>query len=152
MTDNLSVYIPFIHKSCSEEIIKYVFNNLFIGRIQRVELVAKRQHSCGFVYFYSWYDNIASINLRNKINNGGKGKIVYNEPYYWNIYKNTSTANVLRLPEHLLNMIKELEQRIYNMESTRLSPYLIAPPPPNVNRHKLNFYATDDDSSRDDSN
>jgi hypothetical protein len=89
--------------------------------------------------------------LRNKINNGGKGKIVYNEPYYWNIYKNTSTANVNK-PEHLLNMIKELEQRIYNMESTRLSPYLIAPPPPNVNRHKLNFYATDDDSSRDDSN
>lgn len=152
MTDNLSVYIPFIHKSCSEEIIKYVFNNLFIGRIQRVELVARRQNWCGFVYFYSWYDNIASINLRNKINNGGKGKIVYNEPYYWNIYKNTSTANVLRLPEHLLNMIKELEQRIYNMESTRISPYLIAPPPPNVNRHKLNFYATDDDSSRDDSN
>lgn len=152
MTDNLSVYIPFIHKSCSEEIIKYVFNNLFIGRIQRVELVAKRKNWCGFVYFYSWYDNIASINLRNKINNGGKGKIVYNEPYYWNIYKNTSTSNVLRLPEHLLNMIKELEQRIYNMESTRISPYLIAPPPPNVNRHKLNFYATDDDSSRDGSN
>ena len=146
MTDNLSIYIPFIHSSCTEETIKYVFDNLFIGRIKRVDLVAKDKYYIGFVYFYSWYDNIASINLRNKINNGGKGKIVYNEPYYWNIYKNTSTANVNK-PEHILNMIKELEQRIYNMELTRISPYLIAPPPPNVNRRKLNFYTIDDYNS-----
>ena len=99
-----SIYIPYVHYTCSEDRIKYVFERDRLGNVSRVDFIKKNGNNGGyyvaFVHFNYWYNNIAAINLKNKIDAGEEGRVVYNDPYYWIIYKNINpiVANATSAP------------------------------------------------------
>ena len=131
MDIGLSLYVPYIHNTCSEQIIKDVFNKLLLGEVKNVELFMKPGYKNGFIGFIHlncWYDNIASNNLREKIYSTGRAKIVYDDPYYWNICKiNKTTEEKL---DCAFMMIENLQERVRNLEYEKSA----FPPPPRLKR------------------
>ena len=67
---------------------------LYIGDVERVDFVKKSGNNgdyyMAFIHFKTWFENTAAINLREKIERGEEGRIVYDEPYYWAVYKNNN--------------------------------------------------------------
>ena len=137
--NNPSLYIPFINLSCTKESISTVFKKLLIGDVSRVDLIKKHgetPHYMGFIHFNCWYNNIASDNLREKILNGQSSRIVYNDPYYWIVYKNKNPISSTTLEDKLQNammLIKNLQERISFLERN-------TPPPRPILRRSFNLY------------
>mgnify|MGYP001159683218 CR=1 FL=1 len=129
-----SLYIPFVNLSCTEDYISNIFKTLLIGEVGRVDLIKKtgvKPHYMAFIHFNYWYDNIASNNLRGKIMDGGSVRIVYDDPYYWVLYKNEKPKASISLEEKLdcaIMLIENLQQRVVLLE--RNTP----PPRPTLRR------------------
>ncbi len=128
---NPSIYIPFVNLSCTEEYISNIFKTLLIGEVNKVDLIRKdglTPHYMAFIHFNYWYDNIASNNLRRKIIDEQNVRIVYNDPYYWVLYKNKNPISSISMEEQLgyaMMLIENLQQRIILLEKvTPLRPTL----------------------------
>ena len=121
-----SIYIPFMDISCTEEYIANIFKALLIGDVCKVDLVKKSgeiPHYMAFIHFNYWYNNTAANNLREKIENEQSGRIVYNDPQYWIIYKNKNPISSSILEEKLecaMMLIENLQERIKLLE--RVAP------------------------------
>ena len=136
MTTITSIYIPFVHNNCDENKIKHVFMMLLIGEVERVDFVQKigtnGNYNMAFVHLNNWFQNTASVNLRERIECGEEARIVYDEPYYWSIYKNRNPVNPQNTEEKLecaFMMIEDLQNRILELEKIN-----IPPPPPRLVR------------------
>lgn len=137
MSYNTSIYIPFVHPSVADERqIKHCFMMLLIGEVERVDFVEKSgtngNYYMAFVHFKNWFQNTASINLRDKIERGEEARIVYDEPYYWAVYKNRNPTNTNDTEQKLdcaMMMIEDLQNRVWELEKWRLLP-----PPPLLRR------------------
>ncbi len=120
----MSIYIPYVHPSCTEQEIKNVFNTLLIGNVERVDFVVKsgnnRNYFICFVHFKEWYDNQAAHNIIRRLENGKEARIVYKDPYYWVLFKNTKPVSNKHLMEEKLDcafmMIEELQTTVFNMK------------------------------------
>ena len=132
MSRNISIYIPYVHISCTEQEIKNVFKTLLIGEVERVDLIVKNNNLANyfmcFVHFKEVFDNQAANNIIQKLENGEEARIVYNDPYYWALYKNkNSSSNNLEekldcafmMIEDLQSTVLELKRTIYNLENDR---------------------------------
>jgi hypothetical protein len=144
-----SIYIPFVHHNCDENKIKHVFMMLLIGEVERVDFVQKfganGNYNMAFVHLKNWFQNTASVNLREKIERGEEGRIVYDEPYYWAIYKNRNPVNPQNTEEKLecaFMMIEDLQNRVIELEKFNI------PPPPRLVRQMAtdagNFISSDE--------
>ena len=92
---NMSLYIPSVTASTTEEQIARVFKSLNIGVVSRVDFVDKDKETelgavqrMAFIHFDFWYINNTSYHLQERIIEHGQGKIVYNDPYYWIVMEN----------------------------------------------------------------
>lgn len=151
MSSITSIYIPFVHPSVADEqTIKHVCMMQYIGEVERVDFVKKSGNNgdyyMAFVHFKTWFENTAAINLRTKIEHGEEGRIVYDEPYYWAVYKNHNPTNPNNIEQKLdcaMMMIEDLQTRVWELEKTN-----IIPSPPRLIRQMAtdrgNFLSSDE--------
>lgn len=135
--NKLSLYIPRIANNCFKkqaglpfdnisEFVTHMFHSLDIGRVNRVDLVPiptkngkPSNFSKGFIHFDAWYNTTTAITLQEKMRNktsGGIAKLVYDDPHYWILKYNTSSA----LDKS--NEVLKLKTQISEM-NTRLATY-----------------------------
>jgi hypothetical protein len=135
--NKLSIYIPRIANKCFKkqaglsfnnmtDFVKHMFHSLDIGRVKRVELApiyskngSPSNFSNGFVHFDTWYYTLTAFNIQEKMQDktgGGIAKLVYDDPHYWILKHNTSTAQTDR------NEVSALKAQISDM-NTRLAIY-----------------------------
>jgi hypothetical protein len=90
---SLSIYIPRVFTNIQGAQIAKVFEDLNLGKIERIDMVPfidekKRPLFRAFVYI-DWADNEASHNLQCKITNPQlQAKIVYDNPWFWYLLPN----------------------------------------------------------------
>ena len=91
-----SIYIPRVFSNIDEAKIRFIFKNLSIGLVDRVDMIAKtnskdEKYNMVFVWFSEWFNNSAAVNLREKIEDKNtQAKFVYDDPWYWILLPNTS--------------------------------------------------------------
>jgi NTP pyrophosphatase (non-canonical NTP hydrolase) len=69
------------------------FESKQIGKVNHVDFVAKfgkgnKIHHSAYLHFDSWYDTKASKNMQSDLEVGKEVRMYYDEPWYWQIYKN----------------------------------------------------------------
>lgn len=88
-----SICIPRVFSNITWKQVKDVFEELKLGRIDRVDMI-KKENEKGekfqrvFVHFKFWNnrdDN--AMKVRSKLLNGDEVKIVYDDPWFWKISK-----------------------------------------------------------------
>lgn len=121
----LSIYIPRVFPNWRDTTkMMQVFETLQIGRIRRIDFVDKEtdqgvKFSQAFIHFHEWYDNNHTRNLQKRIGDvDDMAKIVYDDPWFWMLFKNTNplTEGELRLHERIAEMEKTHAQEQANTQ------------------------------------
>ena len=91
---NNSVFIPRVFKNISKERISELFDKLDIGIVDHIDFVNKQgregDYYAVYVHFKYWLNTTASRNFRSKLDTKEGAKLVYDDPWYWVILKNTT--------------------------------------------------------------
>ena len=118
----MSLYIPVVFNHTPTSDIEKTFELLEIGKVTKIDRIPvmrdevdaegnvqnKKTHDQAFVHLVWFQDSVASMNLYKKLEvEGQSAKLVYNDPYYWALYKN-------RNPEQ--SVIREQAARIKDLE------------------------------------
>ncbi len=117
-TKNISLYIPRIFGNITEEMIKSTFEKSRIGKVNHVDIVSKldskfNPYFCAYVHFDYWFDNVASKNFyENVLNPEKEAKIFYNDPWYWKVYENKSTKQIVNGRKICLDLKTSAEEPI----------------------------------------
>jgi len=92
----MSIFVPRVFANFSDERIVDVFEHLDMGIVSHIDRIAKtdrdgkKYHSI-YIHFESWnYANSAVLSLHEKLNAGESVRIVYDDPWYWTVLKNTT--------------------------------------------------------------
>ena len=94
---NFSVYIPRIFNNIPTEKIVRTFELLNLGKVEKVDIIMKTNKNgnnikMAFVHFSEWYTSSAATIFREKIENPNTdAKLVYDDPWHWLVYPNTSS-------------------------------------------------------------
>jgi len=93
MNQQMSLYIPHVFANITEERIIKAFQTRQIGKVNHVDFVPKfgkgnKIHQSAYLHFDYWYDTKASRDMQSDLEVGKETKIVYDHPWYWNLYKN----------------------------------------------------------------
>lgn len=106
----LSLYIPVVENIVANfDYIQNIFHTLNIGLVKSVQF---KPNECGytmraFIHFDNWYENICVSNLQERILSDEKeGRIVYDDPKYWILKKNTNP-----IPDNYAKQIEDIRQQ-----------------------------------------
>ena len=115
----LSLFIPYI-KIPNKNYIANVFHSQNIGTIYQIDFIktGSNYYSC-FIYLI-WNNNIVTNNIQERIHSNNNARIIYNEPKYWILKKNTSKSQIkgfnnLKM-NFLLNENLKLKQEMDNIK------------------------------------
>jgi hypothetical protein len=122
-SQKLSIYIPHVFANITKERIVDIFTNQSIGEVDRIDFVPKkgkdgREYHMAFIHMKSWYDNECVRNLQARIlNKNTDARIVYDDPWYWNLYENVNprSASELKMEEQIFTLTKTV-----NVQSDRI--------------------------------
>jgi hypothetical protein len=95
---NISLYIPYLQRNVTEEMIKTVFLEQKIGIIKRVDFIPKlnkknQLYNCAFLHFESWFENEKNIKLQLRLKNTEiDTRIIYQANWFWTIKENSSVV------------------------------------------------------------
>jgi hypothetical protein len=116
----MSLYIPVVFNHTPTSDIDKTFELLEIGKVTKIDRIPvwkdevngdgprKKTHDQVFVHLTWRTDSVAAMHLYDKLDvDGQSAKLVYNDPYYWAVYKN-------RNPEQ--SVIREQAARIKELE------------------------------------
>ena len=101
ISDKFSVFIPYVYRSVTEECIAHAFETNNLGLVDRVDFVRMvdskgKSYKRAYVHFTNWFDNNVADNFKEKVIHSMKGtRLVYDDPWFWVILKNTSTKFVV---------------------------------------------------------
>jgi hypothetical protein len=89
------LYIPYVFPNITEERIKKIFSCLNIGEVSRIDFIKKYEKNGKmyyeiYIHFSNWYYNVTAFNFQKKVVEGNGAKLVYDDPWFWLVYKNTS--------------------------------------------------------------
>ena len=93
---NMSLYIPHVFPNFTGEYIASVFEDLGIGCVDHVDLVAKMDHSgkpynSAYIHFQYWISGPIAKNFQARVQDPTKeARIVHDDPWYWIILENTT--------------------------------------------------------------
>ena len=112
-TSSLSIYIPRVFANITKDRVAQVFKSLSIGEVSYIDFVAREDANTGepynmaFIHFSEWYDNTASKNFQEKVNDPNhEAKIVYDDPWYWMCLPNTNPKpDSQRIMENHINTL-----------------------------------------------
>jgi len=99
----LSLYIPIISDSISENFIKKVFVNKNIGKILRVDFVKnlEKNRREAFIHFDEWFVNDEVNALKEDIKNPNtKTKLMYNDKNFWPLLVNKNPHKRVNNPNY----------------------------------------------------
>lgn len=88
-----SLCIPRVLKNIDTNRIRSVFENARLGRIERIDVVEKKNVNGEitkriFIHFQKWFWNEVAQNARKRLVAGKDIKIVYDFPWYWKVSAN----------------------------------------------------------------
>jgi hypothetical protein len=92
----MSIFIPRVFANFSDERVAELFERLDMGTVSYIDRIAKtdrdgKNYHSIYVHFESWnYDNTAVTSLHEKLDAGESVRIVYDDPWYWTVLKNTT--------------------------------------------------------------
>jgi len=97
-----SIFIPRVFNNISENVVRNVFDKPSFGKIQSIEMLNKTNHKNekykSVIIHLVWnVNNNSSYNTRCELLNGNVINIMYNNPWFWKIYRYVP-KNVLSLP------------------------------------------------------
>ena len=120
----MSLFIPHVFASITEERIAKVFETTNIGIVERVDFVKKfdgkgKTYNSAFVHFSRWFQDSVVANFQERVLNPDKeARIVYDDPWYWSVLKNNGsqrlTVTVVEETETLVSAdyAKMLEEKL----------------------------------------
>ena len=114
INQKLSIYIPFVFPNITEARICDTFRKLGLGDADRVDFVEKNdtgnKHKMAFIHFNQWYMNDVVAGIHDTLMNGkGSTRIVYDDPWFWNIFVNKKPRTVEEIAlERELAIAKEI--------------------------------------------
>lgn len=90
-----SVFIPRVSSWITEPMIQNTFWKNMLGFVSRVDFVSKMDKNCvlynaAYIHMQQWMDTTEAIHFLERIEEKGQARIVYDDPYYWIVLKNTS--------------------------------------------------------------
>lgn len=83
-----SICIPRVFNNITYRRILSVFEELDLGRIDRVDLVRcendkGEKFKRAYIHFTEWYDNESAVHALETIRGGGTFEIIYDDPWFW---------------------------------------------------------------------
>ena len=91
-TDFMSIFIPRVFANITKERITHIVENVVpLGTVERIDIVEiDEKTNRVWVHFSQWYDTEFANEFKKLLVDGTKqAKIVYDEPWYWIVLKNT---------------------------------------------------------------
>lgn len=108
-----SVCIPRVHSSMDGEGVAQVFNEVF-GQdcVHHVDMVQREDHKTGYPFFIAYvhfdvirdveaFEQCGGTQFLEKINADKEVRLVYRDPWFWKVRRNTKTKHVRRGPRIL---------------------------------------------------
>jgi hypothetical protein len=92
----MSLYLPRVFVNIDTERIGRVIEEGYgLGAIDRIDRVPKVddkgvKYDAVYVHFKFWYDTETARNFQEKLETGVAVRIVYDDPWYWNVFINKS--------------------------------------------------------------
>ena len=112
-----SFFMPHVLNHITKEFIANTFRNLDICVIERIEWKPLNDYYSCFVFVNEWFNSAASVNFRDRLVNTKKNRIIYSDPWYWNICLNTSEISNYPMPKHMdLEFITHADTSINTIE------------------------------------
>ena len=107
INQTMSLYIPRVSSEVTKEQVAYVFESNMFGQVSRVDFISKTDYSDSYynavyIHFKEWENSIMVHNFQEKLVSymngvvGTPARVVYNDPYYWNIFVNSSPLSKTR--------------------------------------------------------
>jgi hypothetical protein len=100
-----SLCIPRVLKNIDTNRIRSVFESARLGRIERIDVVEKRNGNGEitkriFIHFQKWFCNEVAQNARKRLVGGKDIKIVYEFPWYWKVSANKGVITKHKYNNH----------------------------------------------------
>ena len=104
INQSASLYIPRVSSETTKEQITYVFESNLFGDVSRVDLISKTDYNdhyynAVYIHFKEWRNTIMVHHFQEKLMSYMNGlvetpaRVVYDDPYYWNVFINNSSSN-----------------------------------------------------------
>lgn len=96
MSSIMSLYLPRVFSNVDTERIRGVIEEGYgLGAIDRIDRVPKVddkgvKYDAVYVHFKFWHDTETARNFQEKLETGVAARIVYDDPWYWNVFINKS--------------------------------------------------------------
>ena len=86
--DAPSICIPRVFQNISQKRVQRVFEELDVGKIERVDMVERtnvkgEKFKRCFIHFINWATNVRAQEVRSKLLAGEEIKIIYDDPWFW---------------------------------------------------------------------
>lgn len=106
INQSVSLYIPRVSLEITKQQIAYVFQSNLFGIVSRIDFISKTDYNddyynAAYIHFEQWNNTVMVHNFQEKLVNYINGmtntpvRIVYNDPYYWNVFINKSNKKVI---------------------------------------------------------
>lgn len=117
MSTSMSLCIPRVFNNITEAKVYDVFNKLNIGQIHSINMIERTNKKgkivkCVFINFDYWYLNGQQSQMRNQLLSGKEIKVVYDDPWFWNVSIKRNKTN------------KQLVTNINTNPTTNIAPGL----------------------------
>ena len=106
----LSIHIPSLLPTTTEEMIKEAFARWNLGKVDHVNIFIKKKRpfNMAFVHFEYWFDNVAARNMQQRILDPNKcARFVYDDPLYWILATFEHPKQKLASPKRLVPFLSE---------------------------------------------
>lgn len=121
-SQSYSILIPHIFMNIPIQKIKSSFEDLNIGKVERIDSIIKLsregyKYRMAFIHFEYWnMNNCAAVNLKERIENPYKeARLVYDDPWYWLLLPNKSIdKHTVSELDKLRNLFQNQIQKIEN--------------------------------------
>jgi len=114
---SMSLYIPHVFPNISKYFIANTFMKLDLGKVSHIEFISKYNeytnsyYNHAYLHFEYWFENSIAQRFQEHLRNPEKKtKLVYDEPWFWNVHINRSERrmggerrvriNLYSTPEH----------------------------------------------------
>jgi len=94
-----SLCIPRVFQNITKERVAFVFKSLDLGEIDHIDMVPRTSENGDkfqrvFIHFKRWAGSDEAVRARERVLGGKEIKVIYDDPWFWKISANRSTARV----------------------------------------------------------
>jgi hypothetical protein len=130
MSTAISLCIPRVFNNITEAKVRNVFNKLNVGNIYSIDFIQQtnkkgKQVKRVFINFDYWYFNERSQYMREQLLSGKEIKIVYDDPWFWNVsIKRSTNVSTNVSTNKQLAPTRNIAPGLINIASDNIAPCL----------------------------